>query len=437
MTTTHISIPKTPEVSDATKFGVTVLIAFFGSFILWSVLFPIDSAAIAPGKVTVHSNRKTIQHLEGGIIKELLVHDSKLVQKGDLLIRLDDTQARASLDLVQGQLIELLAAETRLLSERDKLDKIKFSKELLKRSKNPKVKKIMKSQENIFNTNKSALAGQNKILDQRIGQLHKEIESLEAQVTSESRQLELVEEEIVAVKYLEARKLIEKPRLLALQREEARILGNRGEHQGLIARAEQRIGETQTQIISLTNNAHKEVLDQLRETQRDLGDLLEREKAALDILTRIDIIAPQSGKVVGLSKHTIGGVINPGEEVLHIIPLHDELVIEARIKPIDIDIVHEGLIAKITFTAFKQRHIPSIEGTVTRISADIFEDPATKTSFYRARISISKDEMKKLGDLKLYQGMPAQVMIIIARQTPFSYFITPLTDSFNRAFRED
>lgn len=429
--------PKAPPISDATRFGLYIVVGFFCVLFLWSVLFPIESAAVAPGKVTVNSNRKTVQHLEGGIIHTLRVTEGKLVKQGELLIQLDDTQAKASLELLQGQVTELMAAEARLKAERDKLESFEFPLDLQQRKSDPKVERILSSQQQIFITNKKTMVGQIDILNQRITQLHKEIESLQAQVDSETKQLKLVEEEITAVKYLEEKKLIEKPRLLALQREAARILGDRGEHLGLIARAQQRIGETQTQILTMQDNTHRDILNELRETQQRLAEISEKEKAAQDILNRTAIIAPQDGKVVGLSKHTIGGVINPGEEVLHIIPTHDELVIEAQIKPLDIDVVHEGLMANVQFTAFKQRQTPTLSGKVTYISADIFEDPNTKEAYYRARVSITKDELKRLGELKLYQGMPAQVMIVVARRTPFNYFISPITESFNRAFRED
>lgn len=429
--------PKQPPISDAIRFGVYIVVGFFSALLIWSLLFPIESAAVAPGKVTVNSNRKTVQHLEGGIIHELRVSEGKIVKQGELLIKLDDTQAKASLEMLQGQMIELMAAETRLKAERDKIKTIVFPEYLQKRKHLPDVAKILSSQKEIFISNKKSLRGQHEILNQRVEQLNKEIESLQAQVEAESKQLALVEEEITAVKYLEEKKLIEKPRLLALQREAARILGDRGEHLGLIARAQQRIGETKTQMLSLDDNYHRDILTELRETQQRLAELEEKEKSAQDILNRTAIKAPQAGKVVGLNKHTIGGVINPGEAVLHIIPTHDQLVIEARIKPLDIDVVYEGLEAHVKFTAFKQRRTPTLSGKLISLSADIFEDPNTKEAYYQARISISKEELERLGALKLYQGMPAQVMIVTEKRTAFNYFASPIMASFERAFRED
>lgn len=431
-----VPIEAKPPIADTVKFGLIVICLFFGGFMFWSVMAPIESAAIAPGKVTVDSNRKTIQHLEGGIVKELHVRDGAVVKKGDLLIRLEDTQAKASFELLRGQSIELLAAEARLKAERDNATTLTFPEILLKNKDKPEVQAIMKSQKAIFETNKRTLAGHLNILGQRKSQLEKEIESLDAQVNSETKQLKLIEEEIKAVAYLEKRKLIEKPRLLALQREAARLLGDRGEHIGLIAKAQQKIGETSMQLLTTKDKYQKDILDQLRDTQQRLADILQRTKAAQDVLTRIEIKAPQSGKVVGLTAHTIGGVISPGEDVLHIIPSDDKLIVEARVSPLDIDVVHEGLLAKVQFTAFKQRSTPVVDGLVHHISADSFEDPNTKESYYKARIGISKEQMARLKGVKLYPGMPAQVMIIIDKQSPFSYFVTPIKDSFSRAFRE-
>lgn len=431
-----IKVSPSPIIKSAVSFGIIVLVVFFGSFVLWTFLSSLETAAIAPGKVTVDTNRKTVQHLEGGIIKKIYIREDSRVKAGDLLIKLDDTQSNASLTLLKGRTNELLAAEARLKTERDGLKKIEFPEKLLKQSKSSKVKNILKGQRNIFKASRRSVSGRIKILNQRIVQLEKEIESLNAQVTSESKQLELIEEEIVAVKFLEKKKLIEKPRLLALQREAARLLGNRGEHLGLIAKARQKIGETQSQIITVQDDHLKNTLIELRETQQQLADLLQKEKAAQDILDRTEIRAPKSGRIVGLRQHTVGGVIIPGGEVLDIVPSDDKLIIEARINPLDIDIVHEGLLAKIKLTAFKQRHTPTIEGIVTHISADSFQDEKTNESFYRVTIDIPPEELKKIKGLKLYPGMPTQVMIIVDDRSPFSYFFSPIRDSFSRAFKE-
>ncbi len=427
---------KGPSIKKVVFFGVIVILIFFGSFVLWSVLFPLESAAIAPGKVIVASERKTIEHLEGGIIKSILIENGSKVRKGDLLIVLDNTQAKAKLDLLSAQANELLASEARLQAELEGLDAIKWPQRLLDLRQDTNVKKMMLVQQDLFISNKKTLEGQLIILQQRITQLYKEIDSLQAQVKSEDRQLELIEEEITAVAYLEKRKLIEKPRLLALQREKARLTGNRGEHLGQIAKALQKIGETKQQIITLKDQTRKDILKDLREVHTNLTDVLEREKAAEDVLKRTKITAPQSGIVLGLTKHTVGGVIKPGEEILEIIPSQDALVIEAEVNPLDIDVVHPGLKAKVKLIPYKRRKTPTLDGIVKRVSADTYVNDKTNQVYYKARILISLDELSRIKNVTLYPGMPVQVMIITDKRSAFSYFLTPLEDSFERAFKE-
>jgi membrane fusion protein, type I secretion system len=430
------TVNSAPYIKEPLQFGLIILLVFVGGFLLWSLLAPLESAAVATGRVTVDTNRKSIQHLEGGIVEKLYVRDGDKVKKGDILIQLKNTQSKASLDLVRGQVNELLALEARLVAQRDKAKNVVFSEALLKQKDNPKVAKIMKSQKAIFKAEHDSFKGQIEILRQRVVQLEKEIDSLNAQVTSETKQLKLIEEEIEAVAFLEKKKLIEKPRLLALQREAARLIGNRGEHLGLIAKAQQKIGETKTQLIAITDKRQKDALQELRDTQQKLADLLEKEKSAEDVSDRTTIRAPQSGTVVSLQEHTIGGVLRPGETVMDIVPSGDKLVIEAQIDPLDIDVVHKGLEAKVNLTAFKQRSTPALDGVVDRVSADSFTNEQTGATYYLARVSISADQLKRLHDVKLYPGMPVQVMIITDKRTPFAYFVSPIQESFRRAFRE-
>lgn len=427
-----------PFISNPVRFGLTLLGIFFGTLGLWMLFAQLESAALAPGKITVDTNRKTIQHLEGGIVKKIYVHEDSQVKKGDLLIALEDTKARVSLELLREQANSLRALEARLLAERDKTTTIQFSDALKQQQNDPKAKKIMEGQIAIFNANNQSFNDQLSILKQRIAQLEKEIESTQAQASSDNKQLKLIEEEIEAVAYLEKQKLIAKPRLLALQREEARLIGNRDENLGQVERLKQKIGETQTQTIGLKNNRQRETLKELRATQHELVDVLEREKAAADILARIQIYAPRDGRIVGLKIHTIGGVISPGAPIMDIVPSQDKLVIEARVNPLDIDIVHQGLLAKVQLSAYKQRHMPQLNGVVTRISADSIEDPQTGALYYQARVTIDQEDLKKLNrNIILYPGMPAHVMIITDKRTPIEYFTAPIRDSFHRAFREE
>ena len=431
-----VSIPARPLIKHAAKFGMTVIAAFFGGLLIWSLAAPLEKAAIAPGKITVDSNRKSIQHLEGGIVGKIHIRDGSQVKKDDLLITLSNTRETAQLGLYQARPYELLAAEARLKAERDDLKEIAFPKSL-RESKDESAQSIMESNRKILKANRKNVASQVKILKQRIEQLKKEISSLQAQAKSKAEQLKLIQEEIKAVAFLEKKKLIERPRLLALQREAARLKGDRDEQLGLIARAEQRIGETQVQIISVQEKYQKDTLDVLRQTQQQLTDVVQQMKAATDVFVRTEIRSPIDGKVVGLKHHTIGGVVKPGEVLLQIVPSEDRLVVEARVSPLDIDIVTEGLTASVSLTAFKQRSTPNLNGKVIHVSADSFQDPNTQQTYYLARVEIDRAELKRLPDnVQLKPGMPAQVLIVVGRQTLIGYLISPIRDSFYRAFRE-
>lgn len=416
-------------------------IIFFFFFILgtWASFAQLDAAAVAEGKVISASYRKTVQHLEGGIIKKINVKEGSHVKNGDVLIVLEDTQAKASYDATRKQVDELLATEARLIALRDGKDKIIFPERLLENEDIPEVKKIMETQRANFEADKRTLNGQLEILQQRIEQLKDEIDSLKAQVRSSDAQLVLAEKEISAMRVLDEKALIEKTRLWSIERESARIEGNRGEKLALIARAQQKIGETQQQILTTKDENLRETLKELRDTQVKLSELYEKERASEDVFTRTKIIATQDGIVVNLQQHTIGGVIKPGEDILEIVPAEDSLVIEARANPLDIDVIKPGLPARVQLVAFKQRSTPQLEGEVTHISADIFQDEKTQESYYRVYVKVEPEEFKKLNDesIKLYPGMPVQVMIVTGSRTPMSYLLSPISDSFHRAFREE
>jgi HlyD family secretion protein/epimerase transport system membrane fusion protein len=426
----------TPPIRNAAWFGIIVVFVFFGIFFIWSVFAPLETAALAPGKIVSSTNRKTIQHLEGGIIRKIYVQEGSKVKAGDPLIKLDDTQARTRYDLLNSQLIEFYATEARLVAERDEQQTITFPEVILKQSDNPEIKKVMSVQETIFNNDKTTFSDHVKILQQRILQLEKQIEGYTAQIKSNEEQSKFITKELEAFKELDKKQYAEKPRIWALERESAKLMGNRGELIATTSQAEQKIGETQQEVIALKNTTRKEILDKLTDTQRRLIDTLEYMKSTEDILRRTIITAPHNGVVMNLQEHTISGVIGAGKDIMDIVPSDDALIVEARISPLDIDIVHPGLPAKVKLIALKQRNMPSIDGTVTDVSADSFFDSQANSSYYRARIMIAADQLKKLPNIKLYPGMPVEVMIIVDKRTAWQYFITPIKDSYNKAFRE-
>ena len=437
---TQQPLPETPErppVRRPLLAAVLIILIFFGGFGTWAALAPLDSAAQALGRVTVASNRKTVQHLEGGIVKELLVEEGDAVAEGQVLIQLDDTQARARLELLRGRYDKLLATEARLEAEQAFTAGIKFPASLTSRRNKSQVAKILDTETALFEARQRSVEGRIQIFHKRIAQLNKEISGLEAQIAAEDRQLALIEDERASFETLFKKGIVGKARLLALKREEAKLQGERGDHLSLIAKAGQQIGATELEIIDLKNNMLNQVISDLRNTQAELVDVSERLKAAEDIFLRTDIRAPKAGVVMGLNVHTETGVITPGQHLLDIVPEDDTLVIEAQVSPNDIDVVYAGLPSQVRLTAFKQRNTPLLVGNLNRVSADSFTDERSGASYFLARVAIDAAELKKLGGRELYPGMGAEVMIKTGKRTTMDYILAPLTDSLRQAFRED
>jgi len=417
--------------------GITVIAVFFGGFLGWAALAPLGSAAIAVGIVSVESNRKTVQHLEGGIVGRILVKDGDTVAAGQVLVVLDETQPRASLDLLRVRVLAANALKYRLMAERDNAAAIRFPEQLTARHSDPKVAEIIAGQVNILAARRDAQAGQVAILKQQINQLSEEINGLKGMIGSENTRIKLIGEEITDLSGLVQKGLAPRRQLRALQRRQAEIEGSMSQNRSRIAEAMQTIAQTRLQIVELTTAKINEVTLELRDVQGELYDLEERARAAEDILRRTEIRAPLQGTVVNLQVHTAGGVIAPGAALLDIVPSQDRLIIEARVNPIDIDMVHVGLKAQARFTALSQRRTQPVEGIVTALSADRLVDQRSGEDYFLARVEITDDLTKKLGGATLLPGMQAEVMIVTGERTALEYFLKPLTSSINRAFREE
>ena len=336
------------ETSVAIGFGVIAI--FFVGFGAWAALAPLESAAIALGSVSVESQRKTVQHLEGGIVSEILVRDGDRVEQGQVILRLDETQPDATVELLRKRHDVAQALFARLSAQRDDSARIEFPQELAARYTDPDVRDIITGQTNIFRARRQTLEGQVAILNQRVAQLLEEIIGLEGEIAAEDRQLELIAEEIADLEQLWERRLIAKSRLLERKSRSAEIEGGRSQNVAGIARARQSIGESRLRMTELTTAMVNEAVDQLGRVQGELLDLGERLRAAQDVARRTEIVAPQAGTIVGLRVHTAGGVISPGQALLDIVPSGDRLIVEAQVDPQDIDIVHEGLDAHVRFT---------------------------------------------------------------------------------------
>lgn len=428
------------RVSDSARgtivAGMLILALFFGGFGTWAALAPLDSAVIALGVVKVEGNRKTVKHLDGGIVKELWVKEGDWVEKGQVLVRLDDSDARAKVDIFSGQYDSLKALESRLLAERDGLDTIRFPDFLLDRGGDANVVEILAGQINVFETRRASLAGQIAVLQQRIAQLQTQISGFKAQKRSQDRQLELIREELAGTRQMYEKGWSPKTRVLALERKAASLEGESGELIADIARVRQAIGEAKLQIAQLQKERLAEATRELRDVQTRLGEVEPRLRWAEETLSRTELAAPEAGYVLGLTAFTVGGVIASGERVLDIVPADSVLIIEARIQPSDIDDVYAGMSAEVQLTAYKRRVVPTVDGVLTWVSADRLTDDRSGEAYYVAYVEIDPESLAEAGEIRLYPGMPAQVMIATGARTALDYLLGPLTSGFDRAFRE-
>ncbi|HKW53233.1 MAG TPA: HlyD family type I secretion periplasmic adaptor subunit, partial [Stellaceae bacterium] len=395
-------LARTRELVLAGSALIGVFVIGFGT---WSVVAPLESAAVATGTVVSESSRKTVQHLEGGIISAILVHDGDTVTAGQTLIRLDDTKARTTLLAVRGQLWDAKAREARLIAERDSAAEVSFPADLVAQRSEPAVAAAIAGQQKIFDARHSLEQSKIAAIKERINQVHEEITGHQAEVSALEKRVALLQEEINGVKELVAKGLERKPRLLQLQRDLADADGKRGDTLAQIARAKQTIAEAEIDILSLQNDRQKDVADELRETQKKGHELAEQAQAAADVLTRVDVKAPENGTITDLRVHTLGGVINPGEALLDLVPQSDRLVVEVQVRPDDIDRVHEGLTAQVRLLPYKQRRTPPLDATVIYVSADRLTDKRTDRPYYTAKLRIDEKELASLGDeVKMVPG---------------------------------
>jgi len=417
--------------------GTTICVAFFGGFAAWSALVPLASAALGPGIVSPDGSRRAVQHLEGGIVERLLVRDGSRVRAGDPLLILEDKAARATHEMALNQYRQLLATEARLLAERDGGAEPEFPAELTDNAGQPAVAALMKAQRALMSNRLNSLVGRRDLLWQRIAEIHEEIEGLEGQILSRARQLAIIREEIATVGHLVEKGLTPKPRLLALQREQAELSGQQATSRAAIARSRQSIGESEQKIAMLDVERQEDLSKELAEVASKLSEVRERMVASADILRRIVVSAPVAGTVVQLQVHTVGGVVGAGDTILDIVPRDDDLVIDARIAPTDIDVIREGQTAQIVLSAFQQRNLPRIEGRVRTISADRIIDPKTSTPYYQVRIEVDRSQLAAIGaGIELTPGMPAEVMVVTGQRTAFDYLAQPFLDSLRRSLKE-
>jgi HlyD family secretion protein len=402
----------------------------------WASTAEISGALIAPGSVVVDSNVKKVQHPTGGVVGEVRARDGDHVKAGDILVRLDETVTRANLAIVTKGLTELYARKARLAAERDGADTVATPKELADKTGDPDVQDALASERKLFDLRRTARLGQKQQLRQRITQLQEEIRGLEAQQDAKTKETQLIEQELGGMRELWKKNLIPLDKLTALEREEARLQGERGQLIASAAQAKGKIAETELQILQVDQDLSSDVAKELRETEGKIGEYVERKVAAEDQLKRTDIRAPQDGVVFQSTANTVGGVIAAGDPIMLIVPETDNLQVEAKVDPKDIDKVQFGQPVLLRFSAFNIRTTPEINGTVARVGADTSTDQRTGQTYYLVRIAMTPEEIARLGTVKLTPGMPVEAFIQTGQRTMLSYLVKPLHDQLMRAFRE-
>lgn len=422
--------------------GVAIIVMLIGGVGGWAATSELTGAVIAAGSLVVESNVKKVQHANGGIVGQILVKEGSLVEEGQVVMRLDDTVPRSTLGVVRSQLDELLARQARLLAERENADKVAFPEELRKRREQSTVESAMAGEERLFDSRKRARTGQRSQLRERIAQVHEEIRGLTAQLAGKDNEIKFVGQELAGATELYQKNLVTIMRYTQLQRDQARLTGERGSLVADIARARGKIGETELQIIQIDQEFRTEVLKDLREAEGKIAELKERAIAAEDQLKRVDIRAPQTGVVYQLAVHTIGGVIKEGETIMQIVPRADTLVVEAKVAPQDIDQVAPGAAAVVRIMAGNQRTAPQLNGLVVFVSPDLTREPAGQPgssagqAYYMVRVSLPEPEIKRLGTMHLVPGMPAEAFIKTQERTALEYLLKPIREQIARSFRE-
>lgn len=425
------------EIKKYQRLGFLFLLLLVGGIGGWAAFATLQGAVIAPAQITVKANSKRVQHLEGGIVSEILVKDGDKVIAGQTVLKLDATKDAANLASLDANLNELLARKARLTTERDKKQSITFPVELIeKANSSPAITAIIDGQKNLLNARNESLAGQTSQLKQRTEQLNEAIKGIEAQIAAKESQLGFIRKELTDLQSLKDKGLVPQNRILALQREEARLQGEAGELIASTARTKVQISESKIQILQVQKDHLSTTLTELRETTTKANQLTEQRTALTDKLRRMTIIAPKSGIIHQLAVHTIGGIVAPGDPVLIIVPQNSEMVFTVRVNPEDIDQVFKGQKANVRLSAFDQRTTPEVIGLVTLVSADATQDQPNTPPYYKVHVELPKDQLARIKGKELVPGMNAEVFIQTKSRFVFEYLLQPLTDQMRRTMRE-
>jgi len=434
--TTTADIFDVVPVSDTKtrRVGFWIVFITFGVFGSWAAFAPLDSAAYAPGVVTVQTYRKTVQHLEGGIVKDVLAHDGDIVKKDDPIIILDDAQLKAEYETTYSQLIAAKAMEARLRAERDGLSEIDFGQ--LLPANTPRGEEARNSETQVFNARRYSRLGEISVLQERIGQLNQQIKGTDAMIGTKNDLGKSYSGEIGELDELLKQGFVDKQRLLDQERKLDMLKSEVADHRSSITKTKLQINETQLQILQINKDFNSEVTKQLAEVQTKAYDLQERTAALKDRLSRVVIRAPDDGMVIGMTVHTVGGVVRAATPLLDIVPSISELVVEAHVQPVDIDRIAIGKQSEIRFSAFSSATTPPIPGEVVQVSADRLTDERTGQPYYLARVKVTAEGERKLGDRKLVPGMPADVLINTGERTMLQYLMQPARNAISESMIE-
>ncbi|RJL02820.1 HlyD family type I secretion periplasmic adaptor subunit [Paracoccus aestuarii] len=417
--------------------GLTTVIVLVGGFLIWSLSSEISGAVVASGQVEVEQHRQIVQHPDGGVVQQISVAEGDRVEAGDLVLSLDGNLLRTEYTIVNGQYFEILARRGRLEAERSDADEILFTAELLDEGKgSPTVSSLIDGQASLFHARLDTLRQSMDQLGKQAETITSEMAGIEAQIAALARQRELIGRELTDQQSLLDRGLAQASRVLALEREAARMDGELGSLQAGLASAAIRQTELEIQRLRLSAERREEAETQLRDLGYRELELAERRRSLTEQLDRLEIRAPVSGVIYNMQVTTPRSVIRPADALMYVIPQDRPLVIGARVATINIDEIQPGQPVALRFSAFSQRTTPEISGRLDRVSADALIDEATRMPYYRAEVSIPPEELEKLGALSLVPGMPVEVYIQTGNRSPMAYLMKPLTDYFVRAFRE-
>lgn len=423
------------DIRRWTRFGVLVVLATLGVTLVWSSLAPLASAVVAPGIVKVDSQRKKVQHQEGGTVQAILVRDGDQVKAGQVLLRLDKTHADASRGVLRAGSDLALAQQARLLAERDGIPLV-MPAELLARQSDPKVREAIDGQSALYRARRTSQEGQLSIVDKQIVFLQKGIDGLVALQRSKEEQLQSHVTELEGLKSLLEKGMVEKTRFRSVEREIARLEGERAEHMSDIAKARASIGEKELEKFQIRKAMREQASEELGKIQGEVNDLSQRISAAEHTLERTEIRAPVDGTVVDLKANTLGGVVAPGEVLMEVVPTDDRLIVEARVRPNDVDRIQVGQPVAVKLSAFDQRTMPELNGQLQYVSADAMEDPKQQVAYFLVRVVIPAGELRRLEGKRLQPGMTADVFVRTGERTFLSYLFQPLVQSFDAAWRE-